>query len=100
MTTGKASRHPPAVIARVATWGTTIAAMLVPINIMPSARPRCRANHMLTARLHVTGVEPMPISPSTVQKLHQPMMVPGTNQNAANTTMKAISDRMATRRTP
>lgn len=100
MTTGKASLQPPAAIARVATCGTTTAAMLVPINMMPSARPRFFTNHMLTARLYVTGVEPMPISPSTAQKLHQPIIVPGTNQNAENVTIKATREMMATGRTP
>ena len=65
-------QSPAAAIARVTTCGTTIAEMLVPISMMPSASPRCRANHMLTARLQVTGVEPMPTMPRIAQKAYQP----------------------------
>ena len=43
---------------------------------MPSAMPRFFENHMDTARLQVTGVEPMPISPSAAASAIAPSSSP------------------------
>ena len=68
--------------------------------MIPSASPRWLANHIEIARLHVTGVEPIPITPSTAQNANHPATVPGTNQKLANTAANRNSDISATGRTP
>ena len=75
-------------------------AMLVPTSRMPSARPRLRTNHMLIARVQVTGVEPMPTTPTSAHSPYHAASVGGMKANSANASPKAISEAMATGRTP
>ena len=55
----------------LATLGITVATRNTSIacSAMPSARPRFFTNHRLIARLQVTGVEPMPTSPTRNHKM-------------------------------
>jgi hypothetical protein len=64
-TIGNIARHPKLSLLHTASCGTMKAAALVPTSMMPKASPRCLTNQRLNPRLQVTGVDPMPIIPTS-----------------------------------
>ena len=99
-TTGKARRQPPTDTAQLVDLRHHDRGQAGAQQHDAQRQAAVLPNHMLIARLHVTGVEPMPMMPSSGQKPYHPPRLPGTKNTAANTSAKANSDHSATVRTP